>query len=272
MIRFSDNQDKEKLIELWSEVFGDSREAIELFFDYHFDCRNTLVSELDGRIVSMLYLIKGSFVISDESHPSYYLYAAATDCRYRGKGIMAEMLGFAKQTATDRGIDFICLLPAEKSLYGFYEKFGYKTVFKKKISEIKINEITQIKTSEYNIIDYEMHRKSFFDGYDRFEWNGKDIEYAIRQHEFYGGKAVLNRKGYCLYSADEEKIYVKESTLQPYGLFENGKDVFISLPVGYQSDDSDGEIIDSGMALPLNEKAASALEKSSNAYLGLTLD
>ena len=55
MIRFSDNQDKEKLIELWSEVFGDSREAIELFFDYHFDCRNTLVSELDGRIVSMLY-------------------------------------------------------------------------------------------------------------------------------------------------------------------------------------------------------------------------
>ena len=272
MIRFSVNHDKEKLIELWRKVFGDSYEAINLFFDYHYDSHNTLVCELDGKIVSMLYLLEGDFVISNKSHPSYYLYAAATDPQHRGRGIMAQMLEFAKQTAAYREMDYICLLPAENSLYAFYEKFGYKTVFRKKIAEIRINGINVSQQSNCNDNDFAELRKVFLDDFDRFEWNNNDIEYAIRQHEFYGGKSILSCKGYCLYSVEDSKIVVKESTLQPDCVFNNNTSIIINLPVDFQIDCVNSEVADCGMALPLNEEAEAAVYNIKNAYLGLTLD
>jgi hypothetical protein len=64
---------------------------------------------------------------------------------------MASMLEEAKKLAFSRKIDFICLMPGEKSLFDFYSKFGYKTVFSKKI--LKIDVPTDIDTDISESID-----------------------------------------------------------------------------------------------------------------------
>ncbi len=269
MLRLSTTSDKEKLVSLWSKVFGDTEKAINLFFEYHFNPCNTLVYDDNGTIASMLYLLDGELVISGKTYRAYYLYAAATDADYRGKGIMASMLELAKDTAKSRGVDFICLLPAEKSLYGYYAKHGYKPVFKKKTVEIlPKNSASAISDNS----DLSAIRKSVYADYDRFEWNSKAIEYAVKQNEYYGGGFALNESGYYLYSSADGIITVREAALTDLDTMNYKEKVVVNLPVGYPTDSDNFEITDNGMALAVSEKAQSVLDGIDNLYLGLTLD
>lgn len=270
MIRFSVNEDREKLIKLWCDVFGDTSEAVKIFFEYHYKPENTLVYDVNKNVVAMLYLLEGNFVISGERYPSYYLYAAATDAKYRGKGIMGKLLDFAKETAASRGKDYICLLPAEESLYGYYYKHGYKSVFKKKIVKIKcINKEHEIRSACLNLKEF---RNKFFDTYDYFEWDENAIEYAIKQNEYYGGGFVFECNGYCLYAQSKGIVTVKETTLLPENLSLLDTNIVVNLPADYPLNGENCEIIENGMALPLNLRANLCLNNVKNAYLGLTLD
>ena len=211
MIRLSKESDRKNIIDLWHEAFGDSQAEIEFFLDNCPKAENTLVYEADGRIVSMLFLLEGEMQIKNKSYPSYYLYAACTLNEYRGRGLMAELLGFAKKTAADRDFYFICLLPADKSLYNYYEKFGYKTVFKKKILKIKRNNACAdcfINTEDN--IDIDDIRNKAFMPFDMFRWNNQALKFAFVHHKLYGGQSFTNCKGYTLYSVSGYKITVKE--------------------------------------------------------------
>lgn len=271
MIRFSVIEDRKSLFKLWNNVFEDSFEAISLFFDYHYKPENTVVYDDNGYIAAMLYLIEGNFVISGKRYPSYYLYAAATDMAYRSRGIMGKMLDFAKETASGRRMDFICLLPAEKSLYGYYSKFGYKPVFSKKIVKIGLGN-SGVEIHSDNNLNLADIRNRFFDGYDYFEWNKNAVEYAIKQNEFYGGSFMSGCNGYCLYTRNNGITTVKELTLQIDELpFEN-ENCVLNLPVNYPVEAEDCQVLKNGMALPLNKNAESIINSVNNAYLGLTLD
>lgn len=269
MLRLSTISDKEKLTSLWRDVFGDTQEAINLFFEYHFKPENVLVFGDNGKIASMLYLLEGNLVISGVSYPSYYLYAAATDTAYRGKGIMASMLEYAKNTAKNRGVDFICLLPAEKSLYSYYAKHGYKAVFKKKTIEFTPKNNGDSNESNYGLSQI---RKSVFADYNRFEWDSEAIEYAIKQNAFYGGGFALNNCGYYLFSSADGVTTVREAALTDLDSMNFSERVVVNLPVGYPTYTNKCEITDNGMALPTNKKAESVLDGIDNLYLGLTLD
>ena len=119
MIRLSAENDREGLVFLWKEAFGDSEEAIGLFLDNRYIPENTVVSENDGKITSMLFLLDGKLSVKGKLFNSYYLYAAATLKEFRGRGIMKEMLDFSKNLSYEREKDFICLKPAEKGLYDY---------------------------------------------------------------------------------------------------------------------------------------------------------
>lgn len=271
MIRFSVIDDRESLIKLWTEVFGDSFDAVDLFFKYHYKPDNTVVFVDGNRIVSMLYLLEGNFVISQIKYPSYYLYAAATAEDYRGKGIMGRMLGFAEEKAKKSGKDFICLLPAEDSLYGFYSKYGYKSVFKKKTVNIK-NGTKNVCDRVDSNLDVVNIRNEFLSNYDFFEWDKNAVEYAFKQNEFYGGNIIVDCDGYCLYSENDGLKVIKEFAFKNGFLPIISESCVVNMPADYPIDNSDCVISENGMALPLNIGAETSLKKVENAYLGLTLD
>lgn len=286
MIRTSVNNDKEGIISLWHEAFGDSRNEIEFFLEKKFIPENTVVCEENGEIASLLFLLNGEMHINNRDYPAYYLYAACTSKKHRGKGIMGEMLDFSKNLASDRGVDFICLMPAENSLFNYYSKFGYKPIFKQKTVKISVEKLNKISDSTDNSSDFSFKpidklRNEALNGYDYFKWDKLSVEFAFEHTKLYGGNVFLSNKGYFLYSLCGNELIVKETTLTNLHLIQalkkicsnsNIQNIIINLPCNYDFLSYDFEISYNGMVLPTNNSIDYAVKLINNAYLGLTLD
>lgn len=283
MIRFAKQTDICSIIALWSEAFGDKEEDIRFFLDNRFIPENTVVFVENGEVVSMLFLLEGDLIIDNKSYSSYYLYAACTSVSQRGRGIMANLLEKAKETAENRGKYFICLMPGEPSLFDFYKRFGYKSIFSRKILSINnsdLNNDCKGIQSEENDLLVET-RKNAFGGFNRFEWDENAIRFACKHHLLYGGKALVSCKGYALYSTNANELTVKEFTFSPDNL-ENAAakllsecktdNIIIHLPSDYPTDIGRYEIKKSAMALAVKNDYEQIIEEVNNAYLGLTLD
>lgn len=282
MIRISDKSDINGIINLWKEAFGDSEREIMFFLDNRYKPENTLVVEESGKIASMLFLLEGEMKINNVCYPSYYLYAACTLKEFRGRGFMASLLSFAKETALKRNVDFICLLPAEDSLYKFYENHGYKAVFRKKVYTLtRDNTVDNSNISTDSFSDIEEIRNKAFNNINMFKWDNESLKFAFEHNKFYGGQALINREGYALYNISERQICVKEFAftdnidavlLNILLSHPNTNKIIADLPVSIKTASEDFEIIDSGMALAVNNKAKTILNDVKDSYLGLTLN
>lgn len=283
MIRYSFESDFNDIIALWHEAFGDSESEILFFLKNRYSPENTLVYEADGRVASVLFLLDGEMQIKGKSYSSYYLYAACTLNKYRGRGYMSYLLDFAKETAKTRGYHFICLLPGEKSLYDYYEKFGYKPVFRKKILKIRPKELNSdlLMLSESVGGNIETLRNKAFLNYDMFKWNNSALNFAFMHNSFFGGQALVSRKGYALYGISAQMISVKETTFTDdlealcLQISKDSPDidkVIVHLPAELYTSIGDYEIIDYGMMLAVDCESERIMEQVNNAYLGLTLD
>ncbi len=283
MIRFATNEDVNDIIKLWNEAFGDNEDDIRFFVENRFVPENTLVADFDNEVVSMLFLLEGSMVINDIDYPSYYLYAACTAEKSRGKGLMAALLSYAKSLAAKRNKYFICLMPGEKSLFDFYARFGYKSIFSRKILKINYSEINDSELSENKLYfpDYYDKRINAFSKFNRFEWDEHSIKFACKHHLLYSGNEQNKRNGYALYNVNADEVFVKEFAFSADDFLAETKNLFdlseckkavVILPVDYSTSVGEYEIVDSAMAVAVKPEFDSVISEIKNAYLGLTLD
>lgn len=116
MIKFTEN--KEQMISLWQEVFGDSREDIEFFLN---NCHNkACLGYFDGDLlVSMMFLVDCTYC----GCSGKYLYAVCTSKVHRKKGYVSMLINEAKKHMKD----FLWLIPAEDYLFELYSKYGFET-------------------------------------------------------------------------------------------------------------------------------------------------
>lgn len=120
--------DEPRLKALWREVFGDTEEYIDGFFEKLYTPGMAQVYLVDGEIVSAAYVLKlGEYVAEGSWTPCRVIYAYGTHPAYRGRGFGGRVLEAAVGEATRSGLGAVC--PAEPSLFGFYEKYGFKPVF-----------------------------------------------------------------------------------------------------------------------------------------------
>ncbi len=284
MIRFSMSSDLEQIIGLWSSIFGDTYDEIRFFCQYKYKPDNTIVYEIDGKIVSSLFLLEGKISINGEDYPAYYLYAACTSKECRGRGIMSQMISFSKETAKARGFDFICLKPASDSLFEYYRRNGYKTVFYSRKTVLEKKDLTDITFTDF---DYNCEAEDCFylrdkalEGNSYFKWDKESVEFAFLFNKIYGGLSTVNCNGYSLYSIENDILTVKETTFTAKYLLSFSKYCFEKLniskiefntPVWYNLEGASSEIIPSGMIISVSDDDSSVNEIN-NGYLGLTLD
>lgn len=264
MIRLSVETDREGLTALWKEAFGDSEDAIGLFLDNRYIPENTVVSEDDGKITSMLFLLDGKLSVKGKLYNSYYLYAAATLKDFRGRGLMAKLLHFSENLAKERNIDFICLKPAEESLYCFYEKYGYRHVFTTKVFTADRNTVSDL--------SFECNGNS-----DVFIWDNQALDYAEKQHVFYGGKAIRSREALLLYAESDGMCSVKCNDFTQFNpsdiLSATDSEQFeFELPCSVKSESVITEFKKNGMALAASYVSKSIINDIVDAYLYFTLD
>lgn len=286
MIRFADEKDIPGLKEIWHISFGDSKEYIDMFMEHQFKGALTVVYEEDSKILSMFFLFRCDFSINEKTHPSFYLYAAATLPQYRGKGIMGKMLEFSKSYAAEKDFDFIILSPAEKSLYDYYGRFGFKACFKSQKIFLNIKNEKEYAAS-FSENDFEKMltlRNAAVKKSDGVLWGEKFFRYAVYENAYTSGKTVSTKECYGIYFKEDDHIIFKEligeSSKQVIDFAlsickeENVNSAQIAVPVCRECTEISENyvLINIGMAVPLNSEAQKALENSDeNAYLGLTL-
>lgn len=286
MIRFADEKDIPQLKEIWHISFGDSEEYIDMFMEHQFKNAQTVVYEEDSKIFSMFFLFRCDFSINGKSYPAFYLYAAATLPQYRGKGIMGKMLEFSKSYAAENGFDFIILSPAEKSLYNYYGRFGFKECFKslRFLLSLKDKEKTKSYFSENDFEKMLTLRNAAVKKTDGVLWDEDFFRYAVYENGYTKGNTKNSEECYGIYFKEDDHIIFKEiigeNAQKCFDLVlnvctdENVNSAQLTVPVCFEWTENSDEciLVNTGMAVPLNSEAEKALENSDkNAYLGLTL-
>lgn len=148
--------DSEQIINVWHNVFGDTKEEIMFFLN---NCKNIKCLGLfvNGKLVSMLFLVDCKYGnLSGE-----YIYAVATLKEYRKNGYAAKLIEFAKEEMKD----FLWLIPANLNLFDYYKKFGFDTKLfsdKKYENYISFNESEEIKEYLYDGSDFDYPKGMVF--------------------------------------------------------------------------------------------------------------
>ena len=116
-------EDRPWLKALWQEAFGDDEDYIETFWSLFLKPGGCIVAEADGKVVSAMYIMDGPMLFPPDltALSAAYTFALATDPAYRGRGIGTAVYKACTAAALERA-DTACVLPAEPSLYPFYEK------------------------------------------------------------------------------------------------------------------------------------------------------
>ena len=122
-IDFPRNEDISKLQVLWQEAFGDTKEFIDLFFTNGFSSDRARCIITEGRAIAALYW----FECEAHGEKIAYIYAVATTKSHRGKGLCRILMEDTHRHLKESGFKSAILVPASSSLFGFYEKMGYKT-------------------------------------------------------------------------------------------------------------------------------------------------
>lgn len=234
---------KNTLSRLWNNVFGDSQNYIELIFNK--ECKDSILcfAELEGsEAVSAFYLLGSNLAYNGKSYKGYYLYAAATDINYRGKGLMAKIINEAQDYCRENGYDFISLVPSEKSLYGYYSRFGF------------VSAMYGVSISSYTPAD----------SYSSIPF---DVYYALR--EKYCKNHIIYDKDAFIYAADCLKA-------SGYDFFSDGNSILIK-----NSEDEIIEMLSSdyenyekypfGMLYPISSELNSDW-KYTDIYMNIALD
>ncbi len=277
MIRYATEKDRGFLISLWQEAFGDEEEYIRCFLDSFFNSGNTPVVEINGEVAAMLFLLEGSMSIDGRNYPAYYLFAACTAKKYRGRGVMGKSLEFSAKEAQKSGRAYICLKPAEKSMFDFYAKYGYIGIFGRRSVTV---ERQSGKSSEEacEAADLFHLRETALHNCNHFVWSRELLDKALLLSEFGGARLFVNSKGYSLYTLNDEECAVMEFAFTDEYINNFANYIFSTTPckrVRFSlapTGDVDADCVCDAMALPLNEEAKKAVHVFADAYLGLTLE
>ncbi len=129
MIRPALAKDMPQLKALWMEAFGDSQPATDYYFRHRFIPEGMLVLQEDGQVQGMLSMLPITLALGERRSPARYLFAIATDLRFRGQGISTRLIEQALEQVQAAGDAAALLVPAGEDLFRFYGKRGFETRF-----------------------------------------------------------------------------------------------------------------------------------------------
>lgn len=145
---------KNEIKRLWSENFNDRPNWIELYFNRVFNPDNALILRRHEEPVSCMQLIPYGFNYQGAVLKASYVAGACTGKKYRKAGNMTKLMGEALEFSYERGDDVMILIPADRPLYFYYDKFDFATVFY--IKEERYTSLHTFKmTPGFEIIDDE---------------------------------------------------------------------------------------------------------------------
>ena len=231
-----------KIKELLSESFGDSVTYLDFLEKIGFlRLDEAFVLSHEDRPVSVLFVKKYPLNLASGTGWADYIFYAATSPEYRGKGLMGKLLKDTLSTLKTRGGDCAVLIPAEKSLFDFYSKFGFETAF-----FLDQKEFLPFDNGVKIYITSESETKKFYTHY--FDKYGKRRNTVYKSEEIFSqsvsenlfdtaSSAVLTDGNSFAFASFGEKIILREpvaddiSSFAKAVAFKYERPVIVSLPI-----------------------------------------
>ena len=222
-----------QLRNLWKEAFGDTDEFLDIFFSTAFSSDRSLCITIDQKAVAALYW----FDCTVAHQKIAYIYAVATAKSHRGQGLCKMLMEAAHSILRKSNYSGALLVPAQSSLFSFYEKMGYKTTcytdnlqFSATGEKISVNEISKEefaavrkKLLPENSVLQEKENLDFLHSYANF-YKGEDFLAAAYKEndrlivkEFLGNKekmAALIKSMGCV-----EGVFRTPGATTPYAMY-----------------------------------------------------
>lgn len=204
-LRYAHNDDVQTLKNLWQICFGDRMRYIDAFFERMFNAENTVVSEVDGKLAGVVYLLERK--LNDRKF--LYGYAIGVFPEYRGNGICEKMLEFVKVKAEKEGCIF-GLHPANDKLTEFYKRIGLSEMYYLKEVEVSnsdsdvVLELQSINAEDF----YKMRKKAFS---NNVEWDESALRYILENGESVKKISLQNRDVYFVVSRCKGYTLIKET-------------------------------------------------------------
>lgn len=212
MMRFAEKTDLPKIMEIWQEGFGDSLQEISAFFSAFEEHCRICVWEEAGEPAGQLLLLpvwlhmaqqdKTAAAPGNRRRETEYIYAVATKKEFQNRGICTKLLE-AVSAVLQKEQKGAVLVPASRTLAGFYEKRGFHRIFAAEACTVEAigqreaslpgfcppaipNLCVQAMTAE----EYGRYREKAFCGAVHIELPAHMLSYAIELYRQEGGHCV----------------------------------------------------------------------------------
>ncbi len=199
------------LTALWAKTFGDSEALIGEFFRLLPDMGTAMVAEQDGTVIGSAYVITGMELrgLSGKAPVGGYIYAVAVVEEYRHNGTGRALVQAAAIKAREREAAFICTLPAEESLYRWYEDIlGVKKALYCEIHTVDsapLDMCMKLTSSEYML-----WRETMLRGRVRLYLSSTGLEFMRIMCEEYRGGLYACGSGLCAAYLEDGVCIIRE--------------------------------------------------------------
>lgn len=227
-LRETHAEDYAALSALWQRCFGDPPELIEKFFTLLPELGRGVTALYQGRAVGAAYALTGLELLPGNKSCGY-VYAVAVDESCRGLGIGGELSIAAAEAARKAGAEIICTLPAEESLYGWYEKLiGVKYSLRrgKLLCEAAEGECCEISAEEYAV-----RREELLSGKPHIRFPAAYLEFQRELCKCYGGGFFAVGDGIAAAYPEGDTVMIKELIL-PAGAERNAVAAAVAAKLG----------------------------------------
>lgn len=129
VLRAGTEADTAALREIWDICFPEDAVFNDFFFEKMYDPKKARLAVADGRAAAALYLFDYKIAAGGRELRAAYVYGVGTHPAWRGHGLAGRLIENALEELTSRGADICMLVPQSRSLFAFYERFGFSPAF-----------------------------------------------------------------------------------------------------------------------------------------------
>ncbi|NLF36179.1 MAG: GNAT family N-acetyltransferase [Clostridiaceae bacterium] len=221
--------DKDKIKKLWIDLFDDSENFVDWFFENRFHPKYSCCTYDDDILVSAMQSVPMNLKIREISIPSTMICGVSTKKEYRNKGFMHKTFSHYMKQMNDKGIILTTLKAVSIPTYHSVSHLScttsaYVTLSKNDADYYKnifdnnpINKVTKTQIIDVfsNINKLNECYCKFTDLYSAIALRNEK-EFLLKMHDYYSDNAqcmaVIQSgiiKGYCIYFK-QEGIYCEE--------------------------------------------------------------
>lgn len=211
-MRRAERADIPALTALWQECFGDTPAFIARFFALLDELGGGVVAECDGKPAGAAYALCAQSLLDGAAEKRVgYIYAVGVHERFRSCGVGRAVTRAAGELARALGAELICTLPAEESLYAWYnDVLGVEKRLYRKMRSVPCVGAPKHAVSPVDAPQYLLRRESLLSGkpHLRAQLAAVKLEEALMRE--YGGGLYAVGDGIAAAYVDDDRAVVRE--------------------------------------------------------------